>query len=80
MWLLCYGLEVSLPQQEYVWGAENRGNILMHMLFILHFNSYTHWTYFTSLIFEIAGNWFQQTVSHSTKNSSIVGIIIRIHK
>jgi hypothetical protein len=39
MWLLCYGLYISVPQQEYVWGAENRGNILIHMWFILHFNS-----------------------------------------
>jgi hypothetical protein len=30
---------VSLPQQEYGWGAEKRGNILMHIWFILHFNS-----------------------------------------
>jgi hypothetical protein len=78
--VLCYGLYVLLPQQEYVWGAENRGNILMHMWFILHFNSYTHWTYFTSLIFEVAVNWSQQIVTHSTKNPSSAGTIIRIHK
>jgi hypothetical protein len=72
---LCYGLYISLPQQEYVWGVENRGNILMHMWFILHFNSYTHWTYFTSLIFEILANWFQQIVPNSTKNPSSAGLI-----
>jgi hypothetical protein len=30
---------------------KNRGNILMHMWFLLHFNSNTHLTYFTFFIF-----------------------------
>jgi hypothetical protein len=52
---------------------------IMHMWPMLHFSSYTNGGD-SSFNFEIVENWSQQTMHHSTINSSSSETNIRIHK